>query len=213
MEEAIKAVRQTTLQAENLSKNFDRKTIFKDISFSASGGDSLAITGKNGSGKSTLIKILSAIHTQTTGTINLNINGNVIERSQYYSYIGLVSPYLNLYDEFTGYENLKIISSIRGQSDRTKIDDTLKKVGLYERRNDMLRIYSSGMKQRLKIAFAILHDPIVLLLDEPTDNLDTEGIKIVDEIVSNQKKDKILVIATNNEYEKSYCEEEIRIGS
>ena len=213
MEEAIKAVRQTTLQAENLSKNFDRKTIFKDISFSASGGDSLAITGKNGSGKSTLIKILSAIHTQTTGTIILNINGNVIERSQYYSYIGLVSPYLNLYDEFTGYENLKIISSIRGQSDRTKIDDTLKKVGLYERRNDMLRIYSSGMKQRLKIAFAILHDPIVLLLDEPTDNLDTEGIKIVDEIVSNQKKDKILVIATNNEYEKSYCEEEIRIGS
>ena len=218
------AIRQITLLAENLSKNFDRKNIFKDISFSLSSGDSLAITGKNGSGKSTLIKILSALLTQTSGTLEFNIDNINIERSRYHNYIGLVSPYLNLYDEFTGYENLDFISSIRGNSrgksrdnfrgnsGKNIINDILNKVGLYERRNDTLRIYSSGMKQRLKIAFAIMHSPLVLLLDEPTDNLDAEGIKIVDEIVSEYKADRILIVATNNEYEKSYCKTEIRLS-
>jgi len=214
-EEVIKeAVRQITLHSENLSKNFDRKIIFKDISFTLYSGDSLAITGKNGSGKSTLIKILSAVLNQTSGSINLNINNKNIERSLYYNFVGVVSPYLNLYGEFTGYENLHFVSSIRGRgkSDKNKIDEVLKKVGLFDRRNDTLRIYSSGMKQRLKLAFAILHNPLILLLDEPTDNLDSEGIKIVDEIVSEQRKEKIIIVATNNEYEKSYCSKEIRIG-
>ena len=205
------AAGQITLHADNLSKNFDRKIIFKNVSFTLTNGSSIAITGKNGSGKSTLIKILSTVLNQTSGDINLRINGKVIERSRFYNFIGLVSPYLNLYDEFTGYENLKFVSSIRGNIEKNIINDVLTKVGLYDRRNDLLRIYSSGMKQRLKIAFAILHNPPILLLDEPTDNLDSEGIKIVDEIVSEYKKDRILIIATNNEYEKSYCEKEIRI--
>ena len=205
------AAGQITLHADNLSKNFDRKIIFKNVSFTLTNGSSIAITGKNGSGKSTLIKILSTVLNQTSGDINLRINGKVIERSRFYNFIGLVSPYLNLYDEFTGYENLKFVSSIRGIIDKNIINDVLTKVGLYERRNDILRIYSSGMKQRLKIAFAILHNPLILLLDEPTDNLDSEGIKIVDEIVCEYKKDRILIVATNNEYEKSYCEKEIRI--
>lgn len=209
------ATRQITFQAENLSKNFDRKLIFKDISFSLSNGDALAVTGRNGSGKSTLVKILCTLLNQTAGTLNLNIDGKKIERGRYYNFIGLVSPYLNLYDEFTGYENLQIISNIRGTFDKNNlqenIDTVLKRVGLYERRNDILRIYSSGMKQRLKIAFAILHNPLILFLDEPTDNLDAEGIKIVDEIVNDYKKDRIIIVATNNEYEKSYCTKEVKI--
>lgn len=209
------ATRQITFQAENLSKNFDRKLIFKDISFSLSNGDALAVTGRNGSGKSTLVKILCTLLNQTAGALNLNIDGKNIERSRYYNFTGLVSPYLNLYDEFTGYENLQIISNIRRTFDKNNlqenIDTVLKRVGLYERRNDILRIYSSGMKQRLKIAFAVLHNPLILFLDEPTDNLDAEGIKIVDEIVSEYKKDKIIIVATNNEYEKSYCTKEVKI--
>jgi heme exporter protein A len=84
-------------------------------------------------------------------------------------------------------------------------------VGLFERRNDLLKIYSSGMKQRLKIAFAILHKPEILLLDEPTTNLDSEGISIVDEIANEFKKDRILIIATNDPHEKSLCEQEINL--
>jgi heme exporter protein A len=203
-------IRQISFQAENLSKKFNRKTIFKDITFALSGGDSLAITGKNGSGKSTLIKILSRVLTFTSGSINLTINSKESEPDSYSNYIGLVSPYLNLYDEFTGYENLKFIADIRGNS-HENIESVLNRAGLYERRNDIVRIYSSGMKQRLKIAFAIMHNPVILFLDEPTGNLDADGIKIIDEIVNEYKKDRILIVATNDEYEKSYCSREIEL--
>ena len=201
-----------SLHAKNLTKTFNRKPIFKDISFEFSHGDSVAITGRNGSGKSTLIKIIANVLNPSSGEININGGKKKIERDDYYKYIGFVSPYLNLYDEFTGYENLLITSKIRGSS-ADNINDILKRVGLYERRNDLLRIYSSGMKQRLKLAFAVLHSPNILLLDEPTSNLDKEGISIVTEFANEQKEKGILIIATNDEYEKSLCTKEININS
>jgi len=201
-----------SLHAKNLTKTFNRKPIFKDISFEFSHGDSVAITGRNGSGKSTLIKIIANVLNPSSGEISINGGKEKIERDDYYKYIGFVSPYLNLYDEFTGYENLLITSKIRGSSP-DNINDILKRVGLYERRNDLLRIYSSGMKQRLKLAFAVLHSPNILLLDEPTSNLDKEGIAIVTEFANEQKGKGILIIATNDEYEKSLCTKEININT
>jgi len=199
------------LQTVNLTKKFDRKIIFQNVSFSLSRGGSLAITGKNGSGKSTLIKIFASVLEKTSGELSLSVNSTQINKENFYKYIGFVSPYLNLYDEFSGYENLKIVSKIRGTNGEN-IDEVLKRVGLYERRNDLLKIYSSGMKQRLKIAFSILHNPEILLLDEPTSNLDKEGINIVIEIANEFKRDRILIIATNDEHEKSLCESEINLN-
>ena len=89
----------------------------------------------------------------------------------------------------------------------------LNRVGLFNRRNDLLKIYSSGMKQRLRLAFAILHNPGILLLDEPASNLDLEGVGVVDEIANEYKKDKILIIATNDAHEKSLCASEINLNS
>jgi heme exporter protein A len=207
MEEGAAKIR---LTAVNLTKNFDRKKIFENISFELLAGNSLAITGKNGSGKSTLIKILANVIEKSSGEINFFSGSSEIKKEHYYKYIGFVSPYLHLYDEFTGYENLKIISNIRG-ANTDNIDNVLMKVGLYDRRRDLLKIYSSGMKQRLKIAFSILHNPLVLLLDEPTSNLDSEGVNVVDEIAGEYKKDKILIIATNDNHEKSLCESEVNL--
>lgn len=200
------------LEVTSLKKIFDRKIIFKDVDFTLNTLDSIAITGKNGSGKSTLIKILANVFTQTTGQVNLSINGKNIEKQYYYKYIGFVSPYLNLYDEFTGYENLKIISEIRGLHE-ANIEPVLKRVGLWERRNDLLKIYSSGMKQRLKIAFSIIHEPEILLFDEPTSNLDAEGIRLVDSIADEYKNRSILIIATNDEHERSLCTKEINLNN
>jgi heme exporter protein A len=198
-------------EAQNLHKTFDRKLIFKDVSFSLTNGSSLAVTGKNGSGKSTLIKILAYIISQSSGELNLKINESIIDRQNYYRYIGMMSPYMNLYDEFTAYENLLYTSKIRGMG-KECIDNVLNKIGLYNRRNDLLKIYSSGMKQRLKLAFSIIHNPLILLLDEPTSNLDTEGIKLVESVTEIFKKDKILIIATNDEHEKSLCESELNLN-
>ncbi len=200
-----------TLKAVNLTRKFDRRPIFKDVNFELSMGSATAITGRNGSGKSTLIKIISNLLIQTSGELNLFNGAEKVKKENIYKYIGFVSPYLNLYDEFTGFENLKIVSDIRGYG-HDNIDNVLKRVGLYERRNDLLKIYSSGMKQRLKIAFAILHNPMVLLLDEPTSNLDLDGIAVVDDIANEYKKDRILIIATNDAHERTLCNEEINLN-
>jgi heme exporter protein A len=199
------------LHAVNLTKKFNRRIIFENINFELSPGSSTAITGRNGSGKSTLIKIIANLLSETSGKLKLIDGGAEIKKENVYQYLGFVSPYLNLYDEFSGFENLRIISSIRG-SGHENIENVLKRVGLYERRNDLLKIYSSGMKQRLKIAFAILHNPRILLLDEPTSNLDTDGVSIVDDIASEYKIDRILIIATNDVHEKSLCEGEINLN-
>lgn len=198
------------LLAVSLTKKFDRKTIFENVSFEVNSGGSAAITGKNGSGKSTLIKIIANLLTQSSGELNISIGNAQIKKEFLYKHIGFVSPYLNLWDEFTGYENLKLTSDIRG-TNAEGINETLKRVGLFERRNDLLKIYSSGMKQRLRIAFAVLHRPEILLLDEPTSNLDSEGVCVVEDIANEYKKDKILIIATNDKHEKSLCEQEINL--
>jgi len=174
------------------------------VSFELSPGDSIAITGKNGSGKSTLVKIIAGLLGKSSGNVTLRINDEEINTDSIYKHIGFVSPYLNLYDEFTGYENLKICSDIRGFND-AGINDVLKRVGLYERRNDLLKIYSSGMKQRLKLAFGIMHNPLLLILDEPTSNLDSDGVGIVDDIAGEYKRDHMLIIATNDEHERALC--------
>lgn len=199
------------LRVSNLRKEFDRRPVFKNLDFSLANSDSTAITGRNGSGKSTLIKILANVYTQTSGNVELTLDGKNIERQYYYKYLGFVSPYLNLYDEFTGYENLRFVTKVRGIKNNS-IDDVLTRVGLYERRHDLVKIYSSGMKQRLKIAFSIIHNPLILMLDEPTSNLDAEGIKTVDEISKEYKNGKVLIIATNDEHEKNLCKGEINLN-
>src|SRR5688572_20625786 len=138
------------LSAVNLTRKFDRRPVFKDINFELSTGSAAAITGRNGSGKSTLIKIIANLLIPSSGSLDLFDSGEKVKKENIYKYIGFVSPYLNLYDEFTGYENLKIISDIRG-SGHDNIDNVLTRVGLINRKNDLLKIYSSGMKQRLKI--------------------------------------------------------------
>ena len=200
------------LNAVNLTRKFDSRPVFKDINFELSTGSATAITGRNGSGKSTLIKIIANLLMQTSGSLDLFDSGEKVKKENIYKYIGLVSPYLNLYDEFTGYENLKIISDIRG-SGHDNIDNVLTRVGLLNRKNDLLKIYSSGMKQRLKIAFAILHNPKVLLLDEPTSNLDADGVSVVDDIAAEYKKDRLLIIATNDAHERSLCTQEITLNT
>ncbi len=201
-----------SLEISKLKKEFDRRPVFKDLNFSLTNSDSLAITGRNGSGKSTLIKVLANVYAQTAGNITFSIDEKTVERQNVYQHIGFVSPYLNLYDEFTGYENLHFVTRLRNL-DISLIDETLKRVGLYDRRHDLVKIYSSGMKQRLKLAFAIIHNPLILMLDEPTSNLDAEGVKTVDSIAEEYKHERILIIATNDEHERNLCRKEINLNT
>jgi heme exporter protein A len=199
--------------ARNISKTFNRRQIFSDISFSTSAPGSIAITGKNGAGKSTLAKIIAGVLSSTSGELLIELDGKKLDDESRKTHIGFVSPYLNLYDEFSAMENLFLLMRIRSSHDRMdhKIGPLLKRFSLWERRDDAIRAYSTGMKQRLKYVFALAHSPSVLILDEPTANLDNDGIKVVEDVVTEQKRSSILIVATNDSAEAAWCEESIRL--
>jgi len=185
------------IEAHKVGKTFNRRVIFNDISFSLRQKQILRIIGRNGSGKSTLIKIIGHVLAATNGTVRI-LTGNG-ETKHPLMLMGLVSPYLQMYDEFTAWENLSFGFAIRGlKVQAATIEQTLRTVSLYERRHDQVRTYSSGMKQRLKYAFALVHEPPILLLDEPMANLDAEGTSMVRQMMDEQQRRGILIVATND---------------
>lgn len=200
-----------TLKVDNLKKRFERKTIFSNITFTLNIHRSLSIVGRNGIGKSTMLKTIAGLLAPTEGTINLEVNGKSIARSEHYKFLGFVSPYLQLYDEFTGLENLVLFKSMRGLSNDcstlASTENLLNRFGIWQQRNDLVRTYSTGMKQRLKFAVALIHKPALLIIDEPTVNLDEDGQAKVLECINEQKENGIVIIATNNRDEFNWCDE------
>ncbi|MBI5214246.1 MAG: ABC transporter ATP-binding protein [Ignavibacteriae bacterium] len=185
-------------EVAGLSKTYNRRSIFSQVSFTLNEGDSIIIGGRNGSGKSTLLKILIGVLSQTKGTISVSVDGKEVKKQDLFRSIGFVSPYLQMYDEFTALENLDLYRKIRTINVADEmLSSLLERVNLTQAKNQLVRTFSSGMKQRLKYAFALLHQPPFLLLDEPTANLDSEGKAIVHEIVQEQKKRGLIIIATN----------------
>jgi heme exporter protein A len=187
------------IEAEGLTKTFNRRVIFKDISFVLTNHQVLRVTGRNGSGKSTLVKIIAHTLTPSRGSVRFRPENSRDESESPQRVIGLVSPYLQMYDEFSALENLQFALRIRGLRPNTgRMETLLSTVGLFARRHDAVRTYSSGMKQRLKYAFALVHMPPVLILDEPMANLDAEGMEIVRRIMNEQRSTGILIVATND---------------
>lgn len=201
------------LHAHALSKNFNRRSIFHDISFSLLSPASIAFTGKNGSGKSTLAKIVAGVLSPTTGEVVYQRNGKTLIEDERRIYVGFVSPYLNLYDEFTAMENIALLAKMR--SNHSSIDaiteSLFKRFNLWQRRDDTVRGYSSGMKQRLKYVFALVHSPSILILDEPSTNLDDDGMNVVEEVVKEQLLSSILIVATNDSAEAKWCKQVVQL--
>ncbi|MCK4655733.1 MAG: ABC transporter ATP-binding protein, partial [candidate division Zixibacteria bacterium] len=167
----------------------------------------------NGSGKSTLLKIIAGLLAPSSGSITLSIDGQEAAAEIRHRSVRLVSPEMNLYDELTGSENLRFLSSVSGVPvSRDKIDTILNSVGLGERGNDFFGESSSGMKQRLKLASALMSDPPLLLLDEPSSNLDDDGREFVYRVMEEQKSRGILVYATNEQDEQRFGDRIVRLG-
>ncbi len=196
-----------SLTAESINKTFGRRLIFKDISFKLNSPQIFGISGPNGSGKSTLVKIIANIISPSSGKLYQSLNGDEIKPEKLHNHIGLVSPYLVLYDEFTAYENLNYFSEIRDISfNKERVDELLNKFLLFNRRDDLVKTYSSGMKQRLKFIFALMHSPQLIILDEPTSNLDDEGKEVVYELVKGEGSRNIVIIASNEKTDLSFCD-------
>lgn len=197
-----------SVRSQNLSKLFGRRLIFKDINFTWEEKGIFGISGPNGSGKSTLVKIVAGLIAASSGKmIHKNLDGEIIPE-KLHNHIGFVSPYLVLYEEFSAWENLKIFAQIRGVSfDEKKVLYYLTQFLLDNRRDDLVKTYSSGMKQRLKFVFALMHSPDVLIFDEPTSNLDEAGKKVVYDIVKSEGQNRIVIIASNESKDLELCNE------
>lgn len=195
-----------SVEALELNKSFGRRLIFNDLQFRFDKSGVYGISGPNGSGKSTLVKIIAGILGASKGKIVHKMNDQEIAEERLHDHIGFVSPYLVLYEEFSTYENLKLFAEIRGvKFYKERVDYLLNKFLLFKRKDDLLKTYSSGMKQRVKFIFALMHSPQLIILDEPTSNLDDEGKNSVYELVREEGQKNIVLIASNEKSDLELC--------
>ncbi len=198
---------------DNIGKRFGRTILFRKISLEMNTGEIVAITGWNGSGKSTLLRIIAGLGRPSAGTIRMLVNGKPVSADAKRNFVGLIAPALNLYDELTAHENLSFLAHVRGvHRTHQEIDALIRKVGLGAWENEYYGIFSSGMKQRLKLAQALLHNPPLLLFDEPFSNLDTKGIAVVDEIIHSHRRQGMMIIASNEQREIAYADRVINLS-
>jgi heme exporter protein A len=192
------------LSADALTMRFGRRVLFRDLSFEAVAGEPLAVVGANGSGKSTLLKLLAGVLTPAAGAVHLHVDGREVAAEELPHCVGFVAPYLQLYEPFSARENLRFLAAARRLPDApARIAAALDRVGLAARADDRLATYSTGMRQRLRLAAALLHAPPVLLLDEPSSTLDAAGRALVADLVTTA--DGVVIVATNDEAEAALC--------
>lgn len=167
---------EAVITAQGLVKRFDRTTALRGVSLALAPGERVALFGPNGSGKTTLLKVLSGLAQPTRGALFLRGIEYRAARQDLRRSIGVVSHHTYLYDDLTGEENLLFYGRMFGIDNPVRrVDEALRRVGMEHRRKDRVRTLSRGMQQRLALARATLHNPTVLLLDEPDTGLDQEA--------------------------------------
>ena len=199
------------VRLSNVGKRYNREWIFRHCSYEFNSGKTYAITGPNGSGKSTLLQVIAGATLHNEGTIEFKSEQRTTSNEQHYSLISIAAPYLELIEEMTAKEMLQFHSKFKLLMQSLSIEDMLKIVGLENAINKQIRYFSSGMKQRLKLAQAFFSNTPILLLDEPTTNLDADGIALYHTLISNYTKDKLVIVSSNAKQEYDFCEEVIEI--
>lgn len=199
---------QTILECKNLCKDFGKKKILKNVSLKIEEGDILGFIGPNGAGKTTTIKLILGLQSITKGTVS--INGYDIQKNftNAIEKVGAIVENPDMYMYLSGYDNLKLVANLYKGITKERIDKVVKLVKLENRINDKVSKYSLGMRQRLGIAQAILHNPKLLILDEPTNGLDPEGIKEMRELLvklAQEEKMAILISSHNLAELDNFC--------
>ncbi len=188
------------LLAQNVQKKFGRRKVLKSASLQLTPGECVILTGENGAGKSTLIKILAGI-IQADAADTLTLCGEPFpESAAQRQKIGLVSHQPMLYNELSAWENLRFFAEIYAVPNADeRIRSLLQRIGMESRKDDPVRTYSRGMQQRVSICRAILHDPELLLMDEPFTGLDTKSVQILETMIREGKNDQKAILITTHD--------------
>ena len=201
-----------TISLSDAGKRYNRDWIFRHLTYQFEAGKSYAITGPNGSGKSTLLQVISGNTMVNEGTIKWQLNEKAIADEKVYKEVSVCAPYLEVIEEMTLSEFLQFHSSFKPFLPGVSITDIIEVVGLEKAVNKQIRYYSSGMKQRVKLAQCIFSDTSLVLLDEPCTNLDAAGIELYHRLITTYCKNRMVVVSSNDEVEYSFCKAIINIG-
>jgi ABC-2 type transport system ATP-binding protein len=191
------------LIATNIAKRYNQQWIFKAFSASYTQQDKVAIIGHNGSGKSTLLQILAGYVQATQGTMQLSVNDKLITKDLHFKYLAYCSPAMELIEDFSLVEFLDF--HYKHKHALIGVQETINLLGLQQAAHKRLAYFSSGMRQRVKLAQALCVNTPMVFLDEPTSNLDENGIKLYNLLLQQFATNKLLLISSNNKDEYAMC--------
>ena len=193
------------IQLERIGRRFNREWIFRGIDYSFTTDNSYAILGRNGSGKSTLLQIIAGSLTPSEGSLSYSKNNTSVDVENFYKELSIAAPYLELIEELTLTELIDFHSHFKRFRDKLDTKAVIDILGFEKSRNKPLKYFSSGMKQRAKLALAFCSDNPVLLLDEPTANLDNQGIEWYKQFIDDFTTNRLVIVCSNQEHEYRFC--------
>ncbi|MCJ8164415.1 ATP-binding cassette domain-containing protein [Pontibacter sp. E15-1] len=200
------------ISLSNLGKRYNYEWIFRGLSYTFDSGSSYAILGHNGSGKSTLLTIIAGHNLHSEGEIAYTAGGQTIAPDEVYRHLSLTAPYLELVEDFTLTELIAFHTRFKPLRQGLSHTALIDRMGLQKSSNKFVKDFSSGMKQRLKLGLAIYSDTALLLLDEPTTNLDQDGVAWYQEHVALNQADRLIIVGSNILHEYGFCEQQLRIS-
>jgi ABC-type multidrug transport system ATPase subunit len=197
---------------ENIGRRFNQEWIFRSLNYRFERGQAYAILGANGSGKSTLLQVLAGSLSASEGSLTYQSGETKIESDDFYEHISIAAPYLDLIEEFSLAEMIDFHFQFKDFLPGFDSKEIIRILDLKKVENKSIRYFSSGMKQRCKLALAVFTNTPVLLLDEPTANLDKQGIEWYQHLVANYTKERLLIICSNQEEEYKCCTQQLQIS-
>lgn len=199
------------ISLNQIGKRFNREWIFRNFVGAFSHEHTYAIVGPNGSGKSTLLQIIAGAVAHSEGKIEYELRGQTISAENIFQHISWASPAMELIEEFTATEMLTFHQQFKPLFKDISIEEMLSVVNLSAAANKQIRFYSSGMKQRVKLLQALMSDVPCVLLDEPCMNLDKTGIELYQSLVAKFRKDRLIIVSSNDPQEYFFCDKEVNI--
>lgn len=200
------------IEVTDLGKRFGRQWLFQNVSALMQFGKTYALVGNNGSGKSTLLQLIYGYQTPSKGNVVCRINGQEVTMAQLIQHASYVAPYLDLPEELTLEEQLQFHFQFKSLKKGVSIDDVISAIWLDESRHKKIKHFSSGMKQRVKLAQAFYAQTPLLFLDEPCTNLDAKGIAWYREQMLSLQSNRLIVIASNQTFEYDFAHEQLEVG-
>lgn len=200
------------IKLNNIGKRYNYEWIFRKVNYEFTSDNNYVILGGNGSGKSTLLQVITGNLMQSEGELNYTISDSKIENEKIFKHLSFAAPYLDLFEEFTLAESIEFQAKFKPFYKELDTKKIIELTQLENAKDKQIKVYSSGMKQRVRLALAILSDTPLLLLDEPTSNLDKKAIDWYQNLINNYSKNRLIFVCSNQqEYEYPFCNKQLFI--